>query len=103
MNKKNDFRILIIDDNKSIHLDFIKILTTNNEPEFNAIALQMFGTKDADTSLPKFEIDTASQGQEGVDRIKAALQEGRAYSLAFVDIRMPPGWDGIETIKHIGN
>ncbi|WP_324602954.1 response regulator, partial [Legionella drancourtii] len=51
--------------------------------------------------LPHFQIDTALQGQEGVKLIKKAFKDGNPYALAFVDIRMPPGWDGIETIKHI--
>ncbi|MCI5057146.1 MAG: EAL domain-containing protein, partial [Flavobacteriales bacterium] len=50
---------------------------------------------------PQFQIDTATQGQEGFEKIKKSFEEKNPYALAFVDIRMPPGWDGIETIKHI--
>src|SRR5579872_6621568 len=96
-----DFRIIVIDDNPAIHHDFIKILDANADTGFDSLRAKMFGKKADELSLPKFQIDTASQGQEGVERIKTALQEKHPYSLAFVDIRMPPGWDGIETIKHI--
>lgn len=96
-----DFRILVVDDNTAIHSDFKKILSNNVDTDLNTISLKMFGKKIEDVSLPKFEIHTASQGQEGVECIKKALEQGKSYSLAFVDIRMPPGWDGIETIKHI--
>ncbi|HEY6229526.1 MAG TPA: response regulator, partial [Verrucomicrobiae bacterium] len=48
-----------------------------------------------------FEIDSAYQGQDGLEKIKTALAENRPYALAFVDVRMPPGWDGIETIGRI--
>lgn len=105
MNELDPFRIIVIDDNPAIHQDFIKILTTNKDADTNAemdiLHMKLFGEKNEALTLDHFEIDTASQGQEGVERIKAALEEGRPYSLAFVDIRMPPGWDGIETIKHI--
>ncbi|MGB9329210.1 MAG: EAL domain-containing protein, partial [Steroidobacteraceae bacterium] len=45
--------------------------------------------------------DSAMQGREGVERARVALAEGRPYSVAFVDMRMPPGWDGLETIEHL--
>ncbi len=96
------FKILIIDDNPSIHLDFIKILKAEQQIDLDTARQELFGAPEVeDSSLPSFEIDTASQGQEGVEKIKEANQMGHPYALAFVDIRMPPGWDGIETIKHI--
>jgi two-component system NtrC family sensor kinase len=48
-----------------------------------------------------FELDSAFQGQEGLAKVEAALQEGLPYAMAFVDMRMPPGWDGVETIEHL--
>lgn len=100
-----NFRIIVIDDNPAIHQDFIKILKADAPTEADELRKKIFGDTDLNQtnglSLPQFEIDTASQGQEGVAAIKQALEQGKPYSLAFVDIRMPPGWDGIETIKHI--
>ena len=29
------------------------------------------------------------------------LEQGRPFALAFIDMRMPPGWDGLETIEHL--
>ena len=46
---------------------------------------------------PCFEIASAHQGEEGLELDRAALGAGRPYSMAFVDVRLPPGWDGIET------
>lgn len=99
-----NFRIIIIDDNPSIHHDFIKILKTETSSRLESARQELFGMENpsaAEGPLPSFEIDTASQGQEGVERIREAFQAGEPYALAFVDIRMPPGWNGIETIKHI--
>lgn len=101
MSDNTDFRIIVIDDNPDIHHDFIKILTTSTVSELDKLSAELFGKRDEELMLSQFEIDTATQGQEGVMRIERALKQGRPYSLAFVDIRMPPGWDGIETIKHI--
>jgi diguanylate cyclase (GGDEF)-like protein len=109
INKNHDFRILIIDDNPEIHHDFITILTSfDASQEFDLLGEKLFGqdqkTINNTTSeiiLPKFQIDTATQGKEGVEQILSAIKQGNPYALAFVDIRMPPGWDGIVTIKHI--
>lgn len=104
MEDKGCLRILIIDDNPAIHQDFKKILTSNHtEDVFEAVKSELFGNSPSnnDTALVSFEIDTASQGQEGIKLIRQSLLEGRPYALTFVDIRMPPGWDGIETIKNI--
>lgn len=104
MDQTTELRILVIDDNPTIHEDFIKILTVKRPAaeELTILDQQLFGEKPAqEIALPNFKIDTATQGQEGVECIKRALKDNKPYALAFVDIRMPPGWDGIETIKHI--
>lgn len=103
---------MIIDDNPAIHQDFIKILTSSNAiNELNNLEEQLFTENDlalnntndheTDNLLPQFVFNTAYQGREGVEKIKQALEQGIHYALAFVDIKMPPGWDGIETIKRM--
>lgn len=59
----------------------------------------LFGSEVLPTTA--FEFDSAYQGQEGLERVCQARAEGRPYAVAFVDVRMPPGWDGIETISHL--
>src|SRR6266851_5438036 len=98
-------RILIIDDNAAIHLDFRKVLGVQAEHTAQAaldvLEANLLGESAAPTNRPSFEVDTAFQGQEGVERVKLALAEGRPYAMAFVDMRMPPGWDGLETIERL--
>ncbi len=101
MSDRTNFRIIVIDDNPSIHHDFVTILKTESFHPIDTMSAELFGHDVNTSQLPQFEIDVASQGQEGVQRIQEALQQGNPYALAFVDIRMPPGWDGIETIQHI--
>ncbi len=48
-----------------------------------------------------FEIDSAFQGKDGLDCVMRAKTSLRPYALAFVDVRMPPGWDGVETISRL--
>ncbi len=96
-------RVLIIDDNRAIHEDFIKILGRGSQidPEFELAERLLLGEAAASATRPWFELDSALQGQEGVERVRQALQDGRPYALAFVDMRMPPGWDGLETIQRL--
>ncbi|HEU5395699.1 MAG TPA: response regulator [Verrucomicrobiae bacterium] len=96
-------RILVIDDNKAIHDDFRKILAApkSGGDHLAEAEAALFGEESARLELPRFQIDSAFQGQEGLERIEASLAEGRPYAMAFVDVRMPPGWDGVETTAKI--
>jgi diguanylate cyclase (GGDEF)-like protein len=98
-------RLLVIDDNLAIHQDFLKVLGStpehDSENEFLAAEAALFGEPVEVSDRPCFRIDSAYQGQEGVEKVRQALEDGRPYSLAFVDMRMPPGWDGLETIERL--
>jgi signal transduction histidine kinase/DNA-binding response OmpR family regulator len=96
-------RVLVIDDNRAIHEDFRKILspTTPAAAALAATELALFGKPTHSLREVQFTVDSAYQGQEGVELVKKAAQEGLPYALAFVDIRMPPGWDGVETTQKI--
>ncbi len=95
-------RLLIIDDNPTIHEDIKKILCpAAADPDLNDLASELFGSKTKSSVHGHFLIDSAFQGQEGLAKVEAAIAEGRPYTMAFVDVRMPPGWDGIETISRI--
>jgi len=95
-------KILIIDDNPTIHDDIRKILCPpQSNSRYSELEESLFGAPaDAETEA-LFEVDSAFQGQDGFTRVGQALASGTPYALAFVDVRMPPGWDGIETIRHI--
>ena len=97
-------RVLVIDDTPSIYEDFRKILAPAVEavdPAGVDLAEALFGAAAASVPAPSFQVDGAMQGEEGLKRVLDALQAGRPYALAFVDMRMPPGWDGIETIRRL--
>ena len=96
-------RILIIDDNESIHEDFRKVLggsPLDGHDELDVLESELLGVE-VDATLPAFDLECAHQGEEGVRLVAAALREGRPYAMAFVDMRMPPGWDGLQTIEEL--
>jgi CheY-like chemotaxis protein len=96
-------RILIVDDTRAIHADFRKVLCGKAANEdLDDLAATLFGDSQA-SSTPRleFELESAFQGQEALERLKVAAAAGRPFAMAFVDMRMPPGWDGLETIKRL--
>ena len=97
-------RILIIDDNPAIHEDFRKILGPADAKlaqELDADEAALFGDKSNAARAWSFQIDSAFQGREGLEKVRVAFKHGRPYALAFVDVRMPPGWNGVETVSRI--
>jgi len=97
-------RILVIDDNEAIHADFRKILETpERTSSLTAAKAALFGFSPAAAAAVRlsFVLDTAVQGQDGFRKVEEALRAGDPYAVAFVDMRMPPGWDGLQTIRNI--
>lgn len=96
-------RILIIDDTPAIHQDFRKILCPElgNEEALSSSELSLFGEAPQSKAFQRFELDSTYQGQEALALVERVLREGKPYAMAFVDMRMPPGWDGIETIERL--
>jgi CheY-like chemotaxis protein len=97
-------RILVIDDNVAIGEDFLKVLAVRpvKSNQLKDLAAGLFG-RDLSVKFPEIEyrIDIATRGQEGLERVRQAQEQKDPYLLAFVDMRMPNGWNGIETTLRI--
>jgi len=94
--------ILVIDYNAAVCDDFRKILRSDaNAASLQAARATLFEAPPLDDATEGFEVDCADQGQTGLEMVQSAIQRGRPYAVAFVDMLMPPGWDGIETIDHL--
>jgi signal transduction histidine kinase len=97
-------RIIVIDDNPDIHNDFATILAAKDDHlRLESLESELFGFDRRQPAWegPGYDLDFATQGRQGVEKIKSAIDQKRPYQLAFVDMRMPPGWDGLKTIKEI--
>lgn len=103
MSTAQNRRILLIDDMRAIHEDFRKILLPQSAEStvLSSIEATLFGDDTHAMTTTTFELDSAFQGEEGLAKVQASLQNGLPYALAFVDMRMPPGWDGTETIERL--
>jgi two-component system cell cycle sensor histidine kinase/response regulator CckA len=96
-------RILIVDDNPAIHKDFRKILCPERpgKSEVQDLKAALFDKTPKTPAATDFELVSAMQGQEALDLARKALTEGRPFAMAFLDVRMPPGWDGVETASRL--
>jgi len=96
-------RILVIDDNQAIHADFKKILQAADPGtvRLEAAGAKLFGHPAMPAGSAGFDVDASSSGEEGLNRVNIARSLGQPYAVAFVDVRMAPGWDGIETTARI--
>lgn len=95
-------RLLVVDDNPSIHDDFRKILCSPAvAPGLAQAETALFGTSSPEMPNTAFEIDSAYQGQDGLKSVNEGVRQGRPYAIVFIDMEMPPGWDGLETAQRI--
>jgi len=101
MNGVVNRRILFVDDMATIHADFRKILTKDNaESDLEADEAILFGTSSPAPSID-FDMDSALQGKDALAKVQASLLSRTPYAMAFIDMRMPPGWDGVETVERL--
>src|SRR5438552_13608356 len=103
MNSSNDQRnrrIVVIDDNRGIHNSFREILRSAalDKSPLDEAEARLFGEAPSGRRTLGFTMESAYQGEEGVELLRSALDKGQPYAMAFVDMRMPPGMDGLETI-----
>ncbi|MBM0104941.1 EAL domain-containing response regulator [Steroidobacter sp. S1-65] len=96
-------RILLVDDNPAIHENFRRILGRVDDATsaLNEHENALFGEARVSAVRPEFQLDSAFQGEEAVELVRRSVESGARYALAFVDTRMPPGIDGVETIARI--
>lgn len=98
-------RILVVDDDRSIHEDIRRALAAGRSRSGELAQLEdlLFGEAEPRDVVdePEFEIDSAYQGREGAARVGDSIEQGQRYAFALIDMRMPPGWDGLRTVEEI--
>jgi len=94
-------KVLVVDDQESIREDFRKILAGGEtlDAGLRDARSAFFGEAQQSEGGVVFELHTASQGHEGIRMLEQAVAEGKPFAMAFVDVRMPPGIDGVQAIK----
>jgi PAS domain S-box-containing protein len=94
-------RILVIDDDPDIRDTYQKIIApAEDKSKNNRDQISQLLSLD-DNEKQKFILEMAAQGQEALTLVQNGLAEDKPFALAFIDIRMPPGWGGISTAARI--
>lgn len=94
-------RVLVVDDQTEIHNDFIEMLTPDTSGRSTDAFAATFMDEVDGFTFPQYEIMHATGGEEACRIVQDAIDSGDPIALAFVDVRMPPGIDGVETIRQI--
>ena len=100
-NNSWNYRVLIVDDQEEIHNDFAEMLASGLTKRATDELAAAFVAQSEKPVLPQFELSHAKSGEEACAMVKAAGEANRPFALAYVDVRMPPGADGIETVRQI--
>lgn len=101
-------RILAVDDEEAILQSYRQILAPSDKPNESAeclhqLAAELFGSSTREEATESFEIDLVCQNQSesALDAIRQAQEEEDPFALVFLDIRMPPGNDGVWLAENI--
>src|SRR4029077_8823503 len=96
-------RILIIDDDSAAQEDLRNTLRLDvaAAQQLSGVGIPWFGHLASWAHASRFKIEVASRGEEGLDKVRDALREGQSYCVAYVNMCLSEGWDGLETIHHL--
>jgi diguanylate cyclase (GGDEF)-like protein len=99
-------RVLVVDDDAHVIGEFLRCLGEDFEPEALTATLGdlekvLLGEEDDEGSVSRFEVHSRNQGEAAVEAVVAGIERGEPYAIAFIDMHMPPGIDGITTAKRI--
>ncbi len=98
-------RVLVVDDEPNLVQDYRYILGGSRASDPAALSdkleRDLFGAGLENGKFPEIDLTTHHQGREAVEAVRAAVEEGRPYALAFVDLYLAPGLDGLQTAEQI--
>ena len=99
-------RVLVVDDDALLIGEYVRCLGEDFEPDAATETLSdlekvLFGEETDDRGAAKFEVHSRNQGEAAVEAVEQAVNDGCPYSIVFIDIRMPPGMDGLEAARRI--
>ena len=93
-------RVLIVDDKKEIHDDFREVLQGGDALSSGELPSAVDMSSQASV-MPTFQLLHAVSGEDACEIVRAARARNQPVAVAFVDVGMPPGIDGVEAIRRI--
>lgn len=105
MTANNRFRVLVADDERPILDSYQRIFSAiGGKPvnsELESLEKELYDAGESRADGPVLDIVFCSQGEEAVASVAEAKALGIPFSVVFLDVRMPPGIDGVEAAKRI--
>jgi len=105
---KKHLKILIADDEEMILELYYHVLGQHHdispsESEMDVLGDELFSNGNTVTvpAQPVYDLTLCRQGEEAVEAVRNAESEGYPFAIAFLDVRMPPGPDGIWAAENI--
>jgi len=100
-----NIRVLIADDDEHILQAYREAFTdaesTQEMRALDALAAELFEPSDVTDDEPHFDVVACSQGNDAIDLAKQAANDGHPFDVVILDVRMPPGIDGVEAGSQI--
>ncbi len=84
-----------------------RIIVIDDEPSILELYKYIFSEKTSDVKfsdeniITKFDISVANSGEKGFEVVKDKTENEQPIAVAFIDMKMDPGWNGIETAKKL--
>lgn len=99
-------RILVVDDEENIHLAIRQVLAPEGgrrsvRDGLRSLAATLFSTSDSVGDDALYELTSCRQGEEAVAAVAASIENDAPFAMVFLDMRMPPGRDGLWTARSI--
>jgi len=98
-------RILAVDDEKMVLEVYKEFLSSDIQDDSTSrigkLSRKLFGSNAAPEHKTGYAVTACRQGAEAVRAVELSIKENDPFALAFIDIRMPPGQDGIVTARQI--
>jgi CheY-like chemotaxis protein len=98
-------RILVVDNDASLLDDYKRILAPAAETRggglFAQLESDLIGAAVGHKRFPEIDVAAVAQGHDAVDAVRAALDEGRPFAVAFIDLQLARGFDGLRTAEQI--
>ncbi len=102
MSRLANNRILCIDDDPGVLEAYSSSLAPQKNGLDHSLLADLLGEEAlSEEGSEDFELTLCSQGTDGATQVQQSLDQGHPFAVAFVDIRMPPGWDGLKTAQEI--
>jgi CheY-like chemotaxis protein len=102
---KAPIRVLVADDDAFIlrcyQRAFARATGSSGDEAFDSLSDELFGRENGEAPRRTFDVVACTQGEDAVAELTDALEREKPFDVAILDVRMPPGINGVEAGRRI--